>query len=173
MTERLEFTVLGRPQPAGSKKVVTAGGKPGGRPMLVEDAKRSKPWQAVVTAIAFEEMHAREQLAGPLLLEVDFYLARPRGHYGTGRNFDKLKPSAPRYPAVKPDATKLIRAVEDAITAAGVWRDDAQIVTQVVRKRYGHPERAEVLVATIAPSLDEVDERLATAAPQLNLRAEF
>ena len=52
--------------------------------------------------------------------------------------------------------TKLVRAVEDALTGL-VWRDDAQVVVQTVRKRYGHPERAEVLVQEINAWLPDPD----------------
>lgn len=149
---RVELTVIGRPQPAGSKRAfaVRRDGKPTGKIAVVEDAKRSRPWQALVIDAAHQA--AGEELQGPLQLEVDFYVARPAGHYGTGRNRDRLKPSAPPYPATRPDVTKLLRGVEDAITNAGVWHDDAQIVTQIARKRYGHPERAEIAIETIAPA---------------------
>lgn len=56
------------------------------------------------------------------------------------------RPSAPHYPAVKPDATKLVRAVEDALTGI-CWRDDAQIVNQDVRKRYADTGSARVEIA--------------------------
>ncbi len=56
---------------------------------------------------------------------------------------------------MKPDATKLVRALEDALTRI-VWKDDAQVVTQVVHKRFGEPERAEVYVDSFPPSLPPV-----------------
>ena len=40
---------------------------------------------------------------------------------------------------------KLARAVEDAMSGV-VYRDDAQVVTEVLRKRYGEPARAEVAI---------------------------
>ena len=166
----LTFTVLGRPQPGGSKKPVRAGGKPDGRIILKEDAKKSKPWRALVAAAALDALMASGDNAallfpaGPLVLEVDFYLARPASHFGSGRNAGRVRESAPRYPTVRPDSTKLIRALEDALTGL-VWRDDAQVVTQVVRKRYGTPERAEVLIEPVVVTLDEVTERLMAPEP--------
>jgi Holliday junction resolvase RusA-like endonuclease len=77
-----------------------------------------------------------------------FVLARPRSHYGTGRNADRLRATAPAWPCSRPDATKLLRAVEDALTGV-VWRDDGQVVVQTARKVYGWPERAEVCVALL------------------------
>jgi Holliday junction resolvase RusA-like endonuclease len=158
----IEFTVLGRPAPAGSKRAfaVRKGGKPTGQVAVVDDNKRSKPWQELVSSAAAAAVDGAK-LDGPLLLEVDFYVARPAGHFGSGRNAGTVRASAPPFPAVRPDVTKLVRGLEDALTGV-VWRDDAQIVTQTVRKRYGWPERAEVSVLTIDEFLplggDLVDE---------------
>jgi Holliday junction resolvase RusA-like endonuclease len=168
---RVEFIVLGRPQPGGSKKPVRAGGRPDGRIILKEDAKRSKPWRALVAAAAHEAMGDLDPLVGPLLLEVEFYVARPSGHYGSGRNAGHVRQSAPRYPHVRPDATKLLRSLEDAMTGL-VWRDDAQVVTQVARKRYGTPERAEVTVEQVTIALAEVDDRMAVQTDLARLFAE-
>src|SRR5690606_25696178 len=57
-----------------------------------------------------------------------FTLARPRSHYRTGRNAHLLRDSAPARPTGAPDLSKLARATEDALTEAGVWKDDAAVV---------------------------------------------
>ena len=93
---------------------------------------------------------AASLLAGPLELTVTFYLARPRGHYGTGRNADRLRPSAPAHPTTRPDTSKLVRALEDALTRQ-VYADDAQIVRQHAERRYGVPERTEVTIRQLPP----------------------
>lgn len=72
----------------------------------------------------------------PLAVEATFYKGRPVSHFGTGRNSGVLKGSAPAFPAVVPDATKLWRALEDDLTSV-LWHDDSRIVSQLVRKRYG------------------------------------
>lgn len=184
-TGRLEFTALGRPQPAGSKQAfaVRRGGKPTGQVAVKESNEaRVRPWQAVVADAALEALNGAGRLEGPLLLEVDFYLGRPAGHYGTGRNAGVVKASSPAYPIVMPDTTKLLRALEDALTGI-VWRDDAQVVTQVARKRYaaqGAPERAEILVMEVALAEDlnsitrQLEERgLAPMAGQTSLEDLF
>jgi len=101
----------------------------------------------------------RTLLDGPLELHVIFYAPRPKGHYGSGRNSGVLKHHAPAYPIVKPDVTKLLRAVEDAITGI-CWRDDAQVVVQHAEKRYGEPARAVVAIAPVTTT---------QAKPQLSL----
>jgi len=158
VSEPLTFTVYGRPQPAGSKRVVPAGGKRGGRPIVIDDAKRSRPWKQDVTAAAREAFGDRELLAGPLALELTFNVARPRGHYGARG----VKPSAPAWPTVRPDVLKLTRAVEDALTGQ-VWRDDSQVVHETLIKRYGEPERVDVTVIELeAAGVDVVGRTVVT-----------
>lgn len=138
----IRIVVLGRPQPAGSKRAFKHPHT--GRIMVTDDAKGSRPWKQQVAGAALEHRPV-ELLTGPLELDVWFIMARPKGHYGSGRNSSVVKPSAPPFPTVKPDTTKLIRAAEDALTGI-VWRDDAQIVDQHAHKRYGEPERCEIVV---------------------------
>jgi Holliday junction resolvase RusA-like endonuclease len=89
-------------------------------------------------------MKGRSLYQGPLQLTVLFYVPRPKSHYGVK---GQLK-SAPRYPTVRPDVTKLVRPLEDSLTGI-VWRDDAQVVRQLAEKRYGEPARAEVRVTVL------------------------
>lgn len=117
------FFVPGIPAPGGSKRHI-------GRGRIIEDCKRTPAWRQ---AVAFAAMEARCQpLEGPLTLTVYFAMPRPRGHFNKA---GKLKPSAPMYPTVRPDCTKLLRSTEDALLGI-CWNDDAQIVTQTVRKIY-------------------------------------
>jgi len=143
----MRFTVNGVPQPAGSKRGFV--NPKTGRVMITDAAKNSRPWKAMVTTAARDAMDGQEVYTGPLRLFVEFYFTHPKAHYGTGRNAEKLKPSAPEWPAVKPDIDKLSRAIMDACTGV-VWRDDAQVVQKVVEKRYGAWARAEVYVTPAA-----------------------
>jgi Holliday junction resolvase RusA-like endonuclease len=138
------FTVYGKPQPAGSKRAFRT--KRGGV-AVTDDNPKAKPWQTAVAETALEQWDG-SLLEGPLALRVIFYVARPKGHYGSGRNSAHVRPSAPPHPITRPDTSKLVRAVEDALTGA-LWRDDAQVVTQTALKRYGTPERAEVWIGEI------------------------
>lgn len=147
----VQFTVLGRPMPAGSKRAfaIRKGGVPTGRVAVVDANPAQKSWQQEVASAALEAVSAtHELLVGPLSLSVVFVVARPKGHYGTGRNAAVIKPSAPAWPAQKPDVSKLVRAVEDALTGV-VYRDDAQIVLQHATKQYGTPQRAEVTISRL------------------------
>lgn len=133
------FTVYGTPQPAGSKRGFFI--KKLNRVVITDAAKQSRPWKALVSDAAQQAMNGGGVMRGPLSLRLAFFVPRPKGHMGK----HGIKPSAPGYPAVRPDATKLLRAVEDALTGI-LWNDDAQVVEQHVFKHYGEPARCEVKV---------------------------
>jgi Holliday junction resolvase RusA-like endonuclease len=144
------ITVYGTPAPQGSKH-----GRPvykgrgdarafTGKVAQVESSKKVKPWREAVKQAALDlvmvagdtgRLAAGFPLDGALLVEFAFTFARPKGHYRTGGNAHLLRDSAPAYPTVYPDLSKLIRSTEDACTDAGVWADDARIV------RYRDPRK--------------------------------
>lgn len=128
------FVVHGVPAPQGSKRHVGGG-------VMVESSKKVKPWrEAVKWAVLSRPEDAKTLgILGPVRVSVTFFLQRPGGHYGTGRNAGVLKASAPEYPAVKPDLDKIVRSTLDALTDAGVYRDDSQVVTLISEKLYGNP----------------------------------
>jgi Holliday junction resolvase RusA-like endonuclease len=164
----ITFFVPGLPAPGGSKRAFVVGG----RAVLTEDCKRSKPWRSRVAAVA-NDAHAGPPLDGPLALEMVFSLPRPKGHFGSGRNAGRVRPSAPAYPATKPDTTKLVRSTEDALKGI-VWRDDAQVVEQVARKVYADRPGVLVTVYPMPPAAEipaDVDPP-AGWPPQLGRSAE-
>lgn len=131
----IEFTVFGKAEPAGSKRAFVM--PKTGRAVVVDANSKAKPWKAQVAAEAAEAMGGRELLDGALLLDVSFFLPKP-------------KSVKRRYPTVKPDVTKLLRGVEDAMTGI-VYRDDSQIVVQVASKHYGEPARTLIRVTPQLP----------------------
>ena len=142
MSEPVVIRVLGQPAPQGSKKAfaIRKGGQLTGRVAVVESSdKKVKSWRAAVVEAA-SEVKKWPMLEGPLFVGMTFYLPRPLSHYGTGRNAGTLRDSAPAYPSGRPDSSKLLRATEDALTTAGIYRDDAQIVTTRLAKRYADGE---------------------------------
>lgn len=120
----LQLTVYGRPAPQGSKRHV-------GKGVMIESSKHVKPWRDDVKAAA-EALLADQRpwtpIDQPLVVRMVFTTTRPRSHYRTGRNAHLLRDNAPARPAGKPDASKLIRSTEDALTDSGLWKDDALVV---------------------------------------------
>lgn len=136
----IAFVVHGRPMPAGSKRAFFRGG----RALIVDANKKSRPWKDQVAQVAGETMAGRELLRGPLHVTLHFYVRRPKAHLSAR---GQIKESAPRFPTTKPDVLKLARGVEDAMSGV-VYADDSQIVFESLRKSYG-PERVEVEVAEL------------------------
>lgn len=143
----LRFEVFGKPAPAGSKRGFPIRRKNGQIGVaMADDSKRAKPWQAAVSAAAAKAMAGQPLLNGPVSMGLAFIVARPKGHFGTGRNANRVKNGAPRYPMVKPDLGKLERAILDALTGI-VYRDDAQVCEfHQLTKVYGEPEGVAITV---------------------------
>ena len=123
----IQITVHGQPAPQGSKKFV--GHNRTGRGVLIESSKKVKLWRSAVVAAAVP-LRPAAPLDGPLVADMVFTMPRPKGHYGTGRNAGVLKSRyASALPDRVPDLSKLARSTEDALTDAGVWADDARVVS--------------------------------------------
>lgn len=132
----LKFFVKGKPQTAGSKRAFPFRRKNGKLGVTVsDDNPKSNDWKAVLAHEAAHAFGMNAVLDGPLEIEIWFHMERPKSHFGTGANRNNLKKSAPKRPTAKPDTTKLVRCLEDALTGV-LWRDDAQIVSQHCHKVY-------------------------------------
>lgn len=143
----VSFTVIGKPEPAGSKRAFRHNGT--GRMVVVDANRKAKPWQVAVARAGAEAMDGGPLLSSAVELRLTFFSPRPKGHYGTGRNAGTLRSSAPSHPTGRPDVLKLARGVEDALTGV-CWRDDAQIVDEHLHKHYGEPPRVEVRIAAVS-----------------------
>ena len=146
MSEPITFFVPGKPAPGGSKRQVF--NKTSKRSFIIDACKDSKPWKTDVKHFA-HEAYKGPLLLGPIKVRCTFYRARPKGHYGTGKNAGVLKASAPKYPTSKPDGSKLFRSTEDALTNV-IWGDDAQVVTQTIKKRFSNTPGARIWIQEIA-----------------------
>lgn len=138
----VEFFVPGTPKTAGSKRAFVVTPKEGKPRAIITDSVDTKgaggDWRSAIQAKAQEAMRSRAPLTGPLVMELVFVVKRPQGHYRTN---GELKNWAPfEWPTPKPDLTKLVRAVEDALKGI-CWRDDAQVVLQINEKRYSDDGR--------------------------------
>jgi Holliday junction resolvase RusA-like endonuclease len=152
MGKSTRFFVPGIPAPGGSKRAFIIGG----RARLTDACERNKPWRQSVAMFAMAA-HRGALFTGPLLLDVEFVMPRIKSHFRTGKNAGQIKPNAPMRHTFQPDATKLLRALEDALTGI-VWRDDAQVCIQHVSKIYGEKPGAHVEVMELDESVVEEAE---------------
>jgi Holliday junction resolvase RusA-like endonuclease len=129
----VHIDVRGLPRPQGSMKAhVLPGGK-----VAMRYPPGVHAWRAQVQqAVADTQMPRFEQAVE---VRLGFDLPRPQTHYlpaNGKRAVPEVNPKAPPHPTTIPDLDKLVRAVLDAITDAGLWRDDSQVVSLVTAKRY-------------------------------------
>ena len=145
----IDLVVHGVPAPQGSKK----GGysaKTGKTFVYEQNSKTQKSWRQDVIAAAVElrEVANVETFDGPIQVFVEFRLPRPASVNIRRRPF----------PSVKPDIDKILRNTLDALTQAGVYRDDAQVIDLAVKKRYATDDPAGAPGATIRVGLVALPE---------------
>jgi crossover junction endodeoxyribonuclease RusA len=132
------FFCAGLPKPQGSKRYV--GIWKGGRGIMIEDCQALPGWRNAVSWMAEKAMRdaGLAIMRGPVELEATFWFPKP-----------KSTPKRVIYKSTKPDLSKLLRALEDAMSGI-VFVDDAQICDLKVAKSFGAPAGVEVRVTPLA-----------------------
>lgn len=128
----LLLTVRGLPVPQGSARAFIAAGRAF---VATEGNRTSSPlgaWRSAVATEARKAMAEAPAWSDPVSVSITFFMPRPKSHRRTN---GELRPSAPGFPAGKPDLDKLVRAVLDALSVV-VFRDDAQVVSLTATKAY-------------------------------------
>ena len=119
----IKFFVPGLPATQDSKRHVGGG-------HIIDSCKRLPEWRAAVG------YHAAQARTGALIedavmLHLYFRMPRPKSHMGK----KGLRLTAPLEHIKKPDLSKMVRAVEDALKGV-IWLDDSQVVLLTAQKRY-------------------------------------
>ena len=149
VAQELVFRIKGIPGAQGSK-VLTRWGS------MRESSAKVAPWRQAVMWTT-ENEYQSPPIIDPVCVDITFFFARPKHHYGTGKNADKLKPSAPEHctSCANGDLDKLVRGLLDPLTVrcgGNVLRDDSQVVRLRCSKQYASAEEspgALVLLRTI------------------------
>lgn len=155
----VQFRVAGRPVTQGSKNafvVQPKDGKP--RAVVVDDDKASlKPWREAVRSTALEHLgDAWQPYPGPVHVQLVFALPKPASAPKTRRTWPIGARSG--------DVDKLARACLDALTDAGCWRDDAQVVRLLIDKDYPGPHTQQITPGVL---IHVMPAELVTDAPSL------
>ena len=121
----LTATVPGKPRPQGSLQ-------------LSRDPRTGREWakygdqtvlhRNLVVSVLRAEWEGDVPLTSPVAVRCMFRFARPKNHFGTGKNSGLLKSTAPQWMASMPDTDKLCRLIGDALVVSGVLDDDSLIV---------------------------------------------
>jgi Holliday junction resolvase RusA-like endonuclease len=129
--------VPGQPVPQPRPRVSTRGGF--GRAYT----PTKHPIHTYRHAIELVARASGKKITGPTALLVDAVFQRPPSHW---RKHD-LKPDAPPWPNA--DGDNVLKGVADALTDAGVWGDDDQVVYWSIRKRYAARNEQPRTIITI------------------------
>lgn len=148
--------VPGRPAPQGSKMarpIYKGRGKAKEFTGKVAQVESSKPgleaWRADIrAAFLTDDNQPRIRFAKdvPVSVRLTFVMPRPVA-------MSKRKPTPPH--TKRPDVDKLLRAVLDALTSAGVLTDDCQVVEQYAAKRTADVDETPGCLIHLQPTVDE------------------
>ena len=135
-TKPLLINVVGKPAPQGSKISTRFG--------MREASQFVAPWRnQVVSACIEQRINEGEVITEPVKVEISFTFFRPKSHYGTGKNAEILKPSAPKFPTSKiiGDIDKLCRSTLDGLSvpSGGMLLEDARLVMQLGAEKFFVP----------------------------------
>jgi len=134
----IAITIHGMPRPQGS--MTPFRNKHTGK-MYVKSADVTKVWRSAVTSAAREAAQEDHwiMLTEMVVLTVSFHFHRPKATPKWRREVE------PKWNGS--DLDKLVRAIGDGLTDAGIYQDDRQIQRIRATKNYTDgPERAEVYV---------------------------
>jgi len=95
----------------------------------------------------YRQVGEHRPIMGAVRIKISYFFARPKNHYGTGKNTGILKSSAPKYHTIKPDLDNLDKMVYDCLNNI-VWLDDRQVVDAHTTKEYGEP-RTEIKIEVL------------------------
>ena len=84
----------------------------------------------------------------PICVKINFYFSRPKSHFGTGKNADNLKDSAPIWCDKKPDIDNIQKFVYDSFKGV-FWTDDSLICRNENIKQYSNNPRTEISIFTL------------------------
>lgn len=144
----ISFEVSGIPAPGGSKRFVGIGKKTGRAIIIDAGGQRTKDWRTAVSWAA-KAVGSKELLRCALAADFVFTMPRPKSHYHTSKaKFGLLREDAPVWHTIRPDALKLARSTEDAITGI-LWADDALIAKESFVKVYGDRPGAKISISVL------------------------
>lgn len=155
----LVIVAYGRPAPQGSKRFA---GMRNGRGVMVESSKAVAPWRELVWSAALAARNGAPPLDAPLAVRMVFTVPKPA--------------AAPKrrqtWPDRMPDLSKLARSTEDALTNAGVWKDDARIVEYTrLAKVYPNEDREALEAPGVRIEVRTIEQPLVREGRELELEA--
>jgi len=125
MSKSITFTIAGTPVAQGNHRASQTG-------RIYETTKGHAAWRMAVKLAAVEATNAVD-FSGAVVLILTFRFHRPPSHL---KKNGELRKGYSHAKVTKPDLSKCLRAVEDSLTDAGIWRDDSYVTRIAAVKEY-------------------------------------
>lgn len=93
----------------------------------------------------FIKAHVKDITMEAVNVTFDFFVSRPKSHYGTGKNTQIIKATSPQYPTSKPDIDNYIKFYLDCMNGI-IFKDDSQVIGCYAHKKYAENGRTEIRV---------------------------
>ena len=113
------------------------------RTIKMHTPEKTRAYEDAVALAGKLAMQGREPLGGPVAMRLDIFMPIPASWSKAKREAALLSSVMP---ISKPDASNVLKAVEDALNGIA-YIDDSQIIDVWVRKRYSHEARIELTVS--------------------------
>lgn len=136
----IKFTVPGEPVPKGRHRARIV--QPRNRTAFIhfyQDSETEK-YESLVARYASLAMQTRGLILGALRVEVTAYVAIPQSWSGK-KHLQAIEEEI--LPTTRPDADNYLKCCLDAMNGVA-YKDDAQVVAMLVRKRYAEIPRLEI-----------------------------
>jgi len=92
-------------------------------------------WVKTVKGVA-EKQAPTTPLIPPVCVDIAFLMPRPKSHFGTGKNADRLRANAPVLHMAKPDRDNLDKLILDVLQDCGYFANDSEVVWGSVLKMW-------------------------------------
>lgn len=136
------FVVPGTPVGKGRPKVSSRGGKFA----QLYTPEKTANYEGLVAHTGQSAMNGRPLIEGAVFVDLDIRLPVPASW---SKRKQLLALDGQVFPTKKPDADNVIKAIFDGLNGV-VWKDDVQVVSAQMQKRYSSVPGVRVLVREIS-----------------------
>ena len=126
-------------EPCGKQRARTFYDRRAGR-VVSKTPEKTKNYETFIRELFAVKYGGFRPLAGAIRLRVNAYRGIPRSE--SKRRTARMEATIIR-PATRPDASNVLKSVEDALNGLA-YRDDSQIVEILVQKYYSRTPRVEI-----------------------------
>lgn len=138
-----EITIIVPGQPVGKGRPRAFQTRGPRRTIKMHTPEKTRDYEQAIALVGRQAMQGREPLGGPVRITLRIFMEIPA-------SWSKAKREAALQggvlPISKPDASNVLKAVEDALNGIA-YIDDSQIIDATISKRYSAEPRIEAVIS--------------------------